>query len=154
MDFADHQQGLSLPLHCQVQEVIQPRPRLDLLRPKTEHLTVALVAHDQPPVVVGHEQTLRHVVQRGVETRVLNTQSLVAPAQGRVLRAQALIRSGHRAVRRRESRTRTAQIIGQHGEPRICCQHEAVIPQQQDDQENADRDQSEVDGGGDEMKAP
>ena len=69
---------------------VKRRARADAVGRKVVHLDVAIVADDQPMGGVEEAQSLRHVVDRGVELQVADPQgSLPAPCRARIASSAA-----------------------------------------------------------------
>ena len=59
---------------------IDMQARLDEPRRHVEHFDVSLVVNYKPPVWVEHAKAMRHVVQRRIETLVLNIDKMAGLA--------------------------------------------------------------------------
>jgi hypothetical protein len=115
--------------------------------PEAEQLEEAGVADDQTLVGVGHAQALRHIVQRGVEARVLDVQVAVALLQHQVLEVGVLNRRLGPLVRGGEFAARFAEVGVEGLHLVVGAPQQPVVPDENARHGEAANDQPEQDAG-------
>ena len=99
------------------------------------------IADDQTLVHVDHAQSLRHVVQRGIEARVLGVQLVIARLQDLVAITHFVHRRDRALVRRGQLIAGMGQVVDQQIDLVVRRHQQAVMPAQHTDQHEPACDQ-------------
>ena len=110
-----------------------------------EEVEEADIADDQPLRRIHHAQALRHVVQRGIEARVLHVQVAVALVQDLVLRLRLQHRLLHVLLGLDQLLPVAAEVGDQCLHPCIGLPQQAVVADQEGDEAQGAQDQPEQD---------